>query len=144
MKELKNNKNRLMGIDYGERYVGMALSDLTWIIASPFKTIDLKKEKNWINLLGEIIHLENVVGLVVGRPLHMNGDESELSQKATQVAQMLTAKFEIPHVMWDERWSSQAVNRGMLEADLSRAKRDKNIDKLAAAYILQGYLDSLR
>ncbi len=133
-----------MGIDYGERYVGMALSDLTWIIASPFKTIDLKKEKNWINLLGEIIHLENVVGLVVGRPLHMNGDESELSQKATQVAQMLTAKFEIPHVMWDERWSSQAVNRGMLEADLSRAKRDKNIDKLAAAYILQGYLDSLR
>lgn len=133
-----------MGIDYGERFIGLALSDLTWLIASPFKTLDAKKEKNWANGVGEIIHQENVVGLIVGRPLHMNGDESVLSQKATQAAQKLTAKFGIPHVMWDERWSSQAVNRGMLEADLSRAKRDKNIDKLAAAYILQGYLDSLR
>lgn len=143
IKTLKNMKNRLLGIDYGERFVGVAVCDLTWLIASPYQTIDLRSQP-LLPTLERIINQEAIAAIIVGNPLNMNGSQGERSLKCTRIAQELQEALTVPVVLWDERWSSQAVERGMLEADLSRTKRKENVDKLAASYILQGFLDFLR
>lgn len=138
-------KGALMGLDIGDKTIGVALSDKRWQIASPYKVL---KRENFKPIAREIvteISTREVVGLVVGLPLNMDSSESKQTQKTRQFVQNFLNFHDISICFWDERLSTQAVTRMMIdEADLSRKKQAKNVDKLAAAFILQGALDFLR
>ena len=134
-----------MGLDLGSKTIGLALGDSGHKIATPFDTIRRKKFKLDAAALGEIINAENVGGLVMGLPLNMDGSEGPRVQ-ATQAFLRNLANLPdfppLPVLLWDERLSTAAVERTLLEADTSRAKRADVIDKMAAAYILQGAIDA--
>lgn len=135
---------RLIGLDLGEKTIGVALSDTLASIATPLMT--LKRRKFSANA-GELLGLakEHGVGaFVLGLPLNMDGSEGPSAQSARAFARNLAALSEIPIVLWDERLSTAAVTRTLLEADSSRKRRAEVVDKMAAAYILQGALDRLR
>lgn len=136
---------RLMGMDLGSKTIGLALGDSSHKIATPFDTIRRKKFGIDAALLAAIIRDENIGGLVMGLPLNMDGSEGPRVQ-ATQAflrnLKNLPDFPNIPFLMWDERLSTAAVERTLLEADTSRAKRADVIDKMAAAYILQGAIDA--
>jgi len=135
---------RLLGIDVGDKTLGLALSDTTLAIASPLETIRRSRFSLDVETLRKLIAKHGVAGIVVGLPVNMDGSEGPRCQSVRAFAANLLGKIELPLVFWDERLSTVAVTRTMLEADLSRARRAKLVDKLAAAYILQGYLDHLR
>lgn len=131
---------RKMGLDLGERNIGVALSDSLALTAQPLKVI--KRSAEEFAELAEIIRDYEVSEIVVGYPKNMNGTLGERAHAAEEFARLLERKFRIPVKLWDERLSTVAAERSLLEADLSRAKRKKVIDKMAAVFILQGYLDS--
>lgn len=135
---------RLLGLDLGSKTIGLALSDGSRLIASPYGTIARRKFTLDAEDLLAIAVKEGVGGLVIGLPVNMDGSEGPRAQSTRQFARNLETKTELPMAFWDERWSTAAVTRTMLDADLSRRRRDELVDKLAAAYILQGALDSLR
>ena len=132
---------RFLGFDVGEKTIGLALSDTNRTIATPFQTIHRTQWKKDAEALLKIIKEYNIVGIIIGFPLNMNGTEGPRCQSVRQFSSNLLALIDIPICLWDERLSTMAVTRTLLEADLSRAKRKKVIDKMAAAYILQGFLD---
>jgi len=135
---------RLFGLDLGEKVIGLALSDTLLSIASPFGA--LKRGKFSVNAR-ELLTLADehgVRGLVLGLPLNMDGSEGPSAQSARAFARNLARLTDIPIVLWDERLSTAAVTRTLIEADSSRRRRAQVIDKMAAAYILQGALDRLR
>ena len=134
----------LLGLDIGEKTIGLAISDGTRLIASPVDTIRRKKWSDDLKLLLALIAERHVVGLVAGLPINMDGSEGPRAQASRQIARNILKSIDLPLLLWDERLSTQAVERAMLEADLSRAKRSERVDQLAAAYILQGALDALR
>lgn len=134
---------RLMGLDVGEKTIGLALSDTTRMIATPHLTIARKKFSADAAELQQLAKREALCGLVIGYPINMNGTEGPRCQSIRQFAQNLHASVKLPMLLWDERMSTMAVERVMLEADLSRARRDELVDKMAAAYLLQGCLDML-
>jgi putative Holliday junction resolvase len=135
---------RLMGLDLGTTTIGIATSDLTRQIATPITTIARRKfTLDAIELLA-IAARENVGVLVLGLPINMDGTEGSRAQATRAFARNLAKLTDLAIVFWDERLSTAAVERMLIQADASRAKRDKVIDKLAAAYILQSALDSLR
>jgi len=145
MSNINKFKNKLiknkaiLGIDYGTKKIGLALSDTSWIIASPYKIVFSISEFD-----KEIIKL-SICAAVIGYPLQMDGTEGEIGKKARSFADRLYTKYKLPVLLRDERLSSAAVERVMIdEFDLSRAKRTKQIDKNAAAYILQGVLDQIK
>jgi putative Holliday junction resolvase len=133
---------RLLGLDVGSKTVGLALSDTTLTIASPLETIRRAKftadAERLVTLVGE----HHVGGLVIGLPVSMDGSEGPRCQSTRDFAANLLEKMDIPIAFWDERLSTAAVERMMIEADLSRRRRGQLVDKLAAAYILQGALDT--
>lgn len=133
-----------MGLDVGEKTIGLALSDTSRTIATPFQLIERTQWKKDRELLLRIIQDYKIVGCVVGFPLNMDGSEGPRCQSTRQFASNLLSLMDIPLCLWDERLSTIAVTRTLLEADLSRAKREKVVDKMAAAYILQGFLDAFR
>jgi putative holliday junction resolvase len=135
---------RLMGLDVGEKTIGLALSDTTWSIATPLETIRRGKFAVDAEKLGIIVARQGVGGLVLGLPVNMDGSEGPRAQSTRAFAHNLLRKGDLPLAFWDERLSTAAVTRGMIEADLSRARRAELVDKAAAAYILQGLLDHLR
>lgn len=135
---------RLMGFDVGEKTIGLALSDTTWSIATPLETLRRGKFAADAEKLGIIIARQGVGGLVLGLPVNMDGSEGPRAQSTRAFAHNLLKKNDLPLAFWDERLSTAAVTRGMIEADLSRARRAELVDKAAAAYILQGLLDRLR
>ena len=135
---------RLMGIDVGAKTLGLAISDATLSIASPLETIRRGKLAADVAELRRVIGARNVGGLVVGLPVNMNGSEGPRCQSVRAFAANLLARLDLPLAFWDERLSTAAVTRTLLAADLSRARRGELVDKLAAAYILQGLLDHLR
>ena len=133
---------RLLGLDVGTKTIGTALCDAGWSFASPAELIRRTKfQRDKAALLG-IVGTQSVVGLVVGLPLNLDGSESPRSQSTRAFARNL-ADFGLPILLWDERWSTQAVQRQMIAEDLSRAKRAERVDRLAASYILQGAIDAL-
>ncbi len=134
---------RLLGLDLGTRTVGMALSDATRTVATPVRTLQRTKLRHDLAVLAETCAAQDVAGIVLGLPINMNGSEGPRCQATRQFAADLTKHVALPILLWDERLSTAAVTRGMLEADLSRRKRAKVVDQLAAAYILQGALDAL-
>ena len=135
---------RLMGLDVGEKTIGLALSDTTLAIATPLETLRRGKFAVDAEKLGIIIARQGVGGLVLGLPVNMDGSEGPRAQSTRAFAHNLLKKSDMPLAFWDERLSTAAVTRGMIEADLSRARRAELVDKAAAAYILQGLLDHLR
>ncbi|HAR6123920.1 TPA: Holliday junction resolvase RuvX [Staphylococcus pseudintermedius] len=139
-------KHKIIGLDVGSRTVGIAISDLMGWTAQGLDTLQINEEENelGIDALIDIIQKENVGTVVIGLPKNMNysiGFRGEASLKYKDALAERMPNLEI--IMWDERLSTMAAERSLLEADVSRAKRKKVIDKMAAVFILQGYLDGL-
>ncbi|WP_305987029.1 Holliday junction resolvase RuvX [Roseibium sp. MMSF_3544] len=134
---------RLIGLDLGTKTIGLALSDLGRGIASPMETIRRKKFTTDAEQLLKLCTEHEVGGIVLGLPLNMDGSEGPRAQATRAFARNLSQKTDLPITHWDERLSTAAVTRTLLEADSSRAKRADVVDKMAAAYILQGFLDRL-
>lgn len=133
---------RLLGLDIGTKTIGLALSDTRRVIASPMETLERRKKFSTDALrIKDIVKEYDIGGLVLGYPMNMDGTAGPRCQSIRQFAINLETYVTLPMLLWDERLSTAAVERAMLEADLSRAKRAEHVDKLAAAYILQGFLD---
>ena len=133
----------LLGIDLGSTTIGMAISDVSLIVASPLDTLKRGKFKDDSEKLLALIKERCVGGLVLGLPLNMNGREGSRCQATRQFASNFLTVFELPIAFWDERLSTKAVERILIdEADMTRKRRGQVVDKIAAAYILQGALDN--
>ena len=135
---------RLLGFDVGEKTIGLALSDTTLTVASPLDTLKRGRFLDVAEAIDVIVARQGVGGFVVGLPKNMDGSEGPRAQATRAFAQNLLMAIRLPLAFWDERLSTAAVERSMLEADLSRARRAELVDKAAAAYILQGFLEHLR
>jgi len=137
-------QGRLIGLDLGEKTIGIATSDERRTIASGQITLSRTKQTKDIAALGAMMEGNNVAGIVLGYPVNMDGSEGPRCQSTRAFARSLWHEFFLPILLWDERMTTMVVNRVMeKEADLSRAKRAEHVDKLAATYLLQGVLDSL-
>ncbi|MCR3759255.1 Holliday junction resolvase RuvX [Clostridium felsineum] len=134
---------RILGIDVGNKTIGVAVSDPLGYTAQGITTIRRKNEEQDIKDLKEICQKYEVDTIVCGLPKNMNGTIGFQSEKVLQFCEVIKENIDLPIKMWDERLTTVAANRAMLEADLSRKKRKKLVDKIAATYILQGYLDSI-
>lgn len=135
---------RLMGIDLGDKTLGLALSDTTFRIASPLETLKRRKFTPDAEALAALIARHGVGGLVYGLPVNMDGSEGPRCQSTRQFAKNFDTRTPLPYAFWDERLSTAAVERILIgEADLTRKRRAEVIDRAAAAYILQGALDAL-
>lgn len=135
---------RLLGLDVGTKTVGLALSDVTRSIATPYETIKRTKFTADAKAIAAIAAKEGVGGLVIGMPFNFDGSEGPRAQSTRAFARNLAAHVDLPMIFWDERLSTAAVERHLIEADASRKRRAEVIDRMAAAYILQGALDRLR
>jgi putative Holliday junction resolvase len=133
---------RLIGLDVGTKTIGTALCDAGWSFASPADLIRRTKFTADKAALNALIVAQSVRGMVIGLPLNMDGSDSPRTQSTRAFARNLD-DLALPILLWDERWSTVAVERMMIAQDLSRAKRAERIDKLAAAHILQGAIDAL-
>lgn len=133
---------RLLGLDVGTQTIGTALCDAGWSFASPADLIRRTKFTKDKAALLAIIPAQSVKGLVIGLPLNLDGSDSPRTQSTRAFARNVE-DLGLPILLWDERWSTQAVERAMIAADLSRAKRAERVDNAAAAYILQGAIDAL-
>ncbi|WP_186420884.1 Holliday junction resolvase RuvX [Bosea sp. CS1GBMeth4] len=134
---------RLLGLDLGTKTIGLALSDVERRIATPLQTIQRVKFRQDAAALLKIADLHAIAGLVIGLPLNMDGSEGPRAQSTRAFVRNLAPLTALPIVFWDERMSTLAVTRTLLDADASRARRAAVVDKMAAAYILQGALDRL-
>jgi putative holliday junction resolvase len=144
LKAKLNPGQRLMGLDLGEKTIGLALSDISLTIASPLETIRRTKFGKDLDALKALAIKHGVGGLVLGMPLNMDGSSGPRVQATRAFAANVEKLWGVPLAVWDERLSTAAVTRMMIEGDLSRARRAELVDKLAAAYILQGALDFLK
>ena len=133
---------RLAGLDVGTKTIGVAICDAEWTIATPAETIRRAKFAADLAALGTIAKAQRVTGIVIGLPLNLDGSDSPRTQSTRAFARNLAA-LGLPILLWDERWSTQAVTRTLIAADASRARRAVLVDKMAAAYILQGAIDAL-
>lgn len=131
---------RIMGFDLGEKTIGVAMSDALKLTAQPVKVI--KRSQKEMEEIAGLIKEYEVEEIVLGYPRNMNGTYGERARLTEEFSQILKERFSLPVKLWDERLSTVGAGRALLEADLSRAKRKKVIDKMAAVFILQGYLDS--
>ena len=136
--------SRLLGLDLGEKTIGLALSDTLLSVATPLATLKRGKFSANASELSALMKKQGVGGLVVGLPLNMDGSEGPSAQSARAFARNFSALSEAPIILWDERLSTAAVTRTLIEADSTRKRRAEVVDKMAAAYILQGALDRLR
>ncbi len=134
----------LIGLDLGSKTIGIATSDALWTVATPRETIRRTKFKADAERLVEIIKEVNAGAIVLGLPLNMDGSEGPRVQATKTFARNLSPKVDIPIFFWDERLSTVAVTRTLLDADTSRKKRAEVVDKMAASFILQGVLERLR
>ncbi len=134
---------RLLGMDVGEKTIGLALSDLGRMIATPMETLRRGKFGTDVQKLAAIITQQRVGGIIIGLPMNMDGSEGPRAQSVRQFVRNLLKHFPLPIALWDERMSTMAVTRVLIDADASRARRAELVDKMAAAYILQGALDRM-
>ena len=135
-------RGRLLGLDVGTRTIGTALCDAGWTIASPATLIRRGKFSADLAALEKLVSAQRVTGLVIGLPLNLDGTDSARTQSIRAFARNV-APLGLPVLLWDERWSTAAVERQMIEADVSRARRADQVDNAAAAFILQGAIDAL-
>ncbi|PIW26952.1 MAG: Holliday junction resolvase RuvX [Rhodospirillales bacterium CG15_BIG_FIL_POST_REV_8_21_14_020_66_15] len=143
LKAALDSRGRVLGLDLGTRTIGMALSDVGRTIATPYDTIRRTKFTADAAELLRIVDAEDVKGLVIGLPVSMDGSEGPRCQSTRQFAANLLERRDLPIAFWDERLSTAAIERMLVgDVDMTRARRGQVIDKLAAAYILQGALDA--
>lgn len=135
-------RGRLLALDVGTKTIGTALCDAHWTIASPATLITRGKFTADKGAIALLITREQVKGVIIGLPLNLDGSESPRTQSTRAFARNLEM-LGLPILLWDERWSTAAVERQMIAADITRAKRAVRIDCAAAAYILQGAIDRL-
>ncbi len=135
---------RLLGLDVGTKTIGMALSDVTRSVATPYHTVRRTKFTEDVSAIEAAIEEHEVGAVVIGLPLNLDGSEGPRAQSTRAFARNLAARIAVPILFWDERLSTAAVERHLIEADASRKRRAEVIDRMAAAYILQGALDRLK
>ena len=133
---------RLLGLDVGTKTIGTALCDAQWTFATPAELIRRTRFAEDLAALRALAEAQQARGIVVGLPLNLDGSDSPRTQSVRAFARNL-APLALPILLWDERWSTQAVERALIAADVTRARRAERIDSAAAAYILQGALDAL-
>ncbi len=143
LKQHINEKSRLIGADMGSKRVGLSISDENRKIATPFKTVKYESIQLLITEIDIIINENNIAGIIFGNPKNMDGTEGSSSQSVKDKIKLISKKIEIPLVLWDERLSTVGAFNLSSELDVNVTKRVKNIDKNAAAFILQGALDFL-
>jgi putative Holliday junction resolvase len=143
LRPLLGPQQRLLGLDLGTKTIGLALSDIERRIATPLEVIWRRKLEQDAARLVELATAFDVAALVVGLPLNMDGSEGPRAQATRAFVRNLAARMPLPCLFWDERLSTAAVTRCLIAQDISRAKRAATVDKVAAAYILQGALDRL-
>ena len=142
--EKLNTSQTVLGLDFGDKNIGIAVSDKTHTIASPIKTIKRTSTNKDLDKIFSIIYEYNVGGLVFGLPLSLNGEENQRTEKVRSFATKLKIKSEIIIEFYDERFSSDIIFKELRKNSLSRTKINKKIDQQAAAYILQGFLDNAK
>lgn len=140
---LLGRNQRLIGLDLGTRTIGLAMSDVERRIASPFHTIRRTKFTRDVAELKGMLGGNAAVALVIGLPLNMDGSEGPRAQSTRAFVRQAHPLLGLPFVFWDERLSTAAVTRALIDQDASRARRAEVVDRMAAAYILQGVLDRL-
>ncbi|MFS0775863.1 Holliday junction resolvase RuvX [Neobacillus sp. 3P2-tot-E-2] len=135
---------RIMGLDVGSKTVGIAISDELGWTAQGLKTLKIDEEKSKFGFdeIGQLIKEYGISQVVIGLPKNMNGTIGPRGEASKRYAEEIENQFAVPTILWDERLTTMAAERVLLEADVSRKKRKKVIDKMAASMILQGYLDS--
>jgi putative holliday junction resolvase len=134
----------ILGIDPGEKRIGVAISDLTRLIASPLDTVIRVKSAADVEALLKLYDGRQCAGFVIGLPLNMDGSSGPAAQSARAFGRNLIAKRDVPLLMWDERLSTAAVTRTLIAGDASRKRRGEVVDKVAASYMLQGALDAMQ
>lgn len=134
---------KYLGIDYGQRRVGFAISDPAGIIAMPREVREIKRDQNLLDIICAVIEEAEADAVVLGLPVNMNGNPGPMAEAVEKLAAELRNKTGLEVVTWDERLSTAQSERVLLEADMSRSRRKQVIDKMAAQVILQGFLDSL-
>ena len=145
--EFKNklsSGSRLLGIDLGTKRIGIAISDYNQKIATPLQTLDKSKQGKLIDELESIITENDIKGIIIGNPINMDGTYGKSSQSAKDTAINISNKIDIPVSLWDERLSTVGAFNLSSELDVNVSKREKDIDKFAAAFILQGALDFIQ
>ena len=145
--EFKNklsNGSRLLGIDLGTKRIGIAISDYNQKIATPLQTLDKSKQGKLIDELESVIIENDIKGIIIGNPINMDGTYGKSSQSAKDIAINISNKIDIPVSLWDERLSTVGAFNLSSELDVNVSKRERDIDKFAAAFILQGALDYLQ
>ena len=142
--EKLNTSQTLLGLDFGDKTIGIAVSDKTYSIASPIKTIKRKSIFNDLNRLFEIIIEYNAGGLIFGLPLSLNGEENQRTKKVREFVKVLKEKNDIMIELYDERFSSDVIFKELRKHSYSVSKIKKKLDQQAAAYILQGFLDNAK
>ena len=145
--EFKNklsSGSRLLGIDLGTKRIGIAISDYNQKIATPLQTLDKSKQGKLIDELESIITEYDIRGIIIGNPINMDGTYGKSSQSAKDIAINISNKIDIPVSLWDERLSTVGAFNLSSELDINVSKREKDIDKFAAAFILQGALDFIQ
>ena len=145
--EFKNklsSGSRLLGIDLGTKRIGIAISDYNQKIATPLQTLDKSKQDKLIDKLESIITENDIKGIIIGNPINMDGTYGKSSQSAKDTAINISNKIDIPVSLWDERLSTVGAFNLSSELDINVSKREKDIDKFAAAFILQGALDFIQ
>ena len=145
--EFKNklsSGSRLLGIDLGTKRIGIAISDYNQKIATPLETLDKSNQGKLIDELESIITENDIKGIIIGNPINMDGTYGKSSQSAKDIAINLSNKIDIPVSLWDERLSTVGAFNLSSELDVNVSKRERDIDKFAAAFILQGVLDYLQ
>ena len=145
--EFKNklsSGSRLLGIDLGTKRIGIAISDYNQKIATPLQTLDKSKQGKLIDALESIVAEYDIRGIIIGNPINMDGTYGKSSQSAKDVAINISNKIDIPVSLWDERLSTVGAFNLSSELDINVSKREKDIDKFAAAFILQGALDFIQ
>jgi len=143
LREAVPHGSRLLGLDVGTKTIGTALSDTRLVVASPLETIRRRRFHDDVAALFALIDRHDVGGLVIGLPLTLAGGDGPRTQSVRQFARNLLAVRDMPTTFWDERLSTAAVTRGMIAADMTRKRRAEIVDRVAAAYILQGCLDAI-
>lgn len=133
---------RYLGVDPGGKRVGLAISDPGGTFASPLVVLQRRSFEQIVSEIAAICRTEEVGSLVVGLPLNMDGSHGPMAQEASRLAAALGQATGLPADLWDERLSSENAERHLIDADMSRARRRKTIDKVAAQIILQSYLDT--
>ena len=143
LKKILNTKSRLIGVDMGSKKVGISISDENIKIATALKTVDYKGIEHLTNEIDVIVKENNIKAIIFGNPINMDGTEGASSQSVKDKIKLIGKKINLPMILWDERLSTVGAFNLSSQLDINVSKRAKNIDKNAAAFILQGVLDYL-